>query len=94
MSARSVFAPWLRASKSIVGRLYQVLLYLWNRCNPAQRLLVGFSSYALIGVVCLSLPAAQTRPVPFIDNLFNVTSAIFDDGTDDCQRGGFLLLVG
>jgi len=48
--------------------------------KPFQLLALGFFSYVVIGVALLSLPFAQTLPVNFIDNVFNVTSAVSTTG--------------
>jgi len=55
-------------------------LRIWSRLRPAQQLALGFASYAVIGTALLTLPFAQQNPCAFIDNLFNVVSAISTTG--------------
>ncbi|HEY1172310.1 MAG TPA: potassium transporter TrkG [Verrucomicrobiae bacterium] len=48
--------------------------------KPAQLLVLGFLSYVLIGTLLLCLPPAQAQPVAWLDNLFNVVSAVSTTG--------------
>jgi len=50
------------------------------RRKPSQLLILGFLSYVIIGVALLSLPFAQKVHAPFLDNLFNVASAMSTTG--------------
>lgn len=68
-----VMAAWTRCG-CVLGRRR------WRRLRPQQMLIVGFISYVLLGVLFLSLPFSQKTPVGFIDNLFNVTSAVSTTG--------------
>ncbi|MFA7237617.1 MAG: potassium transporter TrkG [Phycisphaeraceae bacterium] len=52
----------------------------WHTLRPAQKLILGFASYVVTGVLLLSLPVSQKLHVSVIDNLFNVTSAISTTG--------------
>ncbi|MEI3254619.1 MAG: potassium transporter TrkG [Candidatus Gastranaerophilaceae bacterium] len=48
--------------------------------NPFKTILFGFLGYVIIGVALISLPFAQKIPVGFVDNLFNVVSAMSTTG--------------
>ncbi len=48
--------------------------------KPTQLLILGFFSYVLFGTFFLSIPLAQKIDVKFIDNLFNVVSAVSTTG--------------
>lgn len=50
------------------------------RLKPARLLVLGFLSYVIIGTLLLCLPLAQTHPVSWLDNLFNVVSAVSTTG--------------
>lgn len=52
----------------------------WTRMRPAQQLVLGFASYAVVGTALLCLPFAQQSPARIVDHLFNVTSAISTTG--------------
>lgn len=52
----------------------------WARLRPPQQLVLGFATYVVIGTALLALPFAQHRLAAFVDNLFNVTSAISTAG--------------
>jgi trk system potassium uptake protein TrkH len=52
----------------------------WWGLRPPQQLVLGFASYAIIGVLLLALPIAQQQSSRFIDNLFNVVSALSTTG--------------
>lgn len=64
----------------------QSALARWSRLRPPQQLVLGFTSYVLIGTLLLALPWAQSREtrdaggVSLLDNLFNVTSAVSTTG--------------
>lgn len=48
--------------------------------NSYQLLSLGFLSYLLVGVFFISLPFAQKQNMGFIDNLFNIVSAMSTTG--------------
>lgn len=48
--------------------------------NPFQIIILGFLSYVIIGVILISLPISQKASVSFVDNLFNVVSAMSTTG--------------
>ncbi len=48
--------------------------------HPVRLVLLGYSSYIVIGWILLSLPFAQKRTVAALDNLFVATSAISTTG--------------
>lgn len=86
-------ASWAVLSPPRRGYLF------WSRLRPAQQLVLGFASYAVIGTGLLCLPFAQQRPGAFLDHLFNVTSAISTTGlttlsvADDYTFFGQLVLL-
>src|SRR5574344_1330854 len=47
---------------------------------PQRNLLMGYFSYIVFGLIFLSLPFSQKTHVGFINNLFNVTSAVSTTG--------------
>lgn len=51
-----------------------------NKQNPFKIITYGFLGYALIGVILISLPFAQKVHVGFVDNLFNIVSALSTTG--------------
>lgn len=53
---------------------------VWSRLRPAQQVVLGFAGYAAVGLALLSLPWAQRAPTGWLDNLFNVVSAISTTG--------------
>ncbi len=55
-------------------------LQRWSRLRPAQQLVLGFASYAVVGTALLCLPFAQQTPGRLVDHMFNVTSAISTTG--------------
>jgi len=55
-------------------------LLLLESLKPFQLLSMGFFSYVVLGLALLALPAAQTVPVPWVDNLFTVVSAMSTTG--------------
>lgn len=80
-------------------------IFAWlSTLKPAQLLTLGFLSYVVVGVLLLSLPLAQSdalpQPVRFIDNLFNVVSAMSTTGlttisvADNYSFLGELVLLG
>lgn len=90
------FLPSLRrfASKTLIP-----IERAWMHLRPPQQLVLGFLSYAVVGVLLLWLPVAQSQPCRFIDNLFNVVSAISTTGlttisVGDCYSwfGEFVIL--
>jgi trk/ktr system potassium uptake protein len=62
--------------------------------KPAQFLTLGFLSYVVLGVLLLSLPAAQEQPVMLLDNLFNVTSAVSTTGLTTINVADHYTFVG
>ncbi len=67
-AARAARVPFRQATRA------------WARLRPPQQLVLGFATYVAIGTALLALPLAQQRPAAFVDNLFNVTSAISTTG--------------
>ncbi len=61
-------------------RRVHLLRHRLQRLGKARLLLAGYLTYILLGVVLLSLPAAQTVPVGLLDNLFTATSAVSTTG--------------
>lgn len=57
----------------------KILSKIW-KFNPAKILAFGFLIYAIAGVILISLPIAQKHDICFIDNLFNVVSAMSTTG--------------
>ncbi|MCH3924353.1 MAG: hypothetical protein LKE30_05500 [Bacteroidales bacterium] len=47
---------------------------------PQRNLLIGYFSYIVFGIILLMLPFSHKVPISFVDNLFNVTSAISTTG--------------
>lgn len=70
-------APLLLRLFAAIERLHQSL---FSRIKPAQALPVGFLIYITAGTLLVSLPFARQQPAAFVDNLFNVTSAISTTG--------------
>ncbi|MEO0773161.1 MAG: potassium transporter TrkG [Pseudomonadota bacterium] len=65
----------LRLRGSQAGARFAVL-----RISPAKLLLLGYSSYIILGWILLSLPFSQAVPVGSLDNLFIATSAVSTTG--------------
>lgn len=68
--------------------------------KPTQLLTLGFLSYVFLGTFFLSLPFSQKTEIKFIDNLFNVVSAVSTTGlttisvSDSYSRlGEFILMI-
>lgn len=68
--------------------------------NPAKLLLLGYSSYIVIGWVLLSFPFAQSQTIGLVDNLFIATSAVsttglvsVDPGTSYTFFGELVILI-
>ncbi|MFL4468917.1 TrkH family potassium uptake protein [Tateyamaria armeniaca] len=68
--------------------------------SPAKLLLLGYTSYILLGWALLSLPLMQAVPVAAIDNLFIATSAVsttglvtVDPGTSYSFAGELVILL-
>jgi trk system potassium uptake protein TrkH len=65
---------------------WQSVLARWSRLRPPQQLVLGFTSYVVIGTLLLALPWTQSQQardaggVSMLDNLFNVTSAVSTTG--------------
>ena len=55
--------------------------------NPAKILLLGYSSYVVLGWLLLNLNISQTIPVNSIDNLFIATSAVSTTGLATIDPG-------
>lgn len=51
-----------------------------SKIKPIKLLALGFLTYVIVGVSFISLPIAQKIPVSFVDNLFNVVSAMSTTG--------------
>ena len=74
---------WMRPGtrvRSLIRRLPALLHRVWRSLKPTQLLALGFLSYVILGVLLLTLPFAQAKPVRVIDNCFNVVSAISTTG--------------
>lgn len=50
------------------------------RVSPAKLLLIGYSSYIILGWILLSLPFSQAVSVSALDNLFIAASAVSTTG--------------
>jgi trk system potassium uptake protein len=78
------FSPWparaWRACCALRAVVRRRFLQWFRSLRPAQTLVLGFLSYAVAGVLLLSLPWAQRQPVGVLDNLFNVVSAVSTTG--------------
>ena len=72
--------PRLRRRAPVPAALWLRWLRRWRQLRPSQRLTLGFLSYVVLGTAALSLPIAQTKPTGWLDNLFNVTSAMSTTG--------------
>jgi trk system potassium uptake protein TrkH len=73
----------VRRSRALYAPLQKIWWFgrtRWMTLTPAQLLLCGFLSYIVVGVLLLMLPPARERPVAFVDNVFNVVSAISTTG--------------
>ncbi|MEM6305491.1 MAG: potassium transporter TrkG [Pseudomonadota bacterium] len=70
------------------------------RISPAKLLLLGYTSYILLGWVLLSLPFSTAVPVSALDNLFIATSAVSTTGLVSVDPGtsytfaGQLIILG
>lgn len=64
------------------------------RISPAKLLLLGYSSYILLGWVLLSFPFSQAVPVSALDNLFIATSAVWTTGLVSVDPGSSYTFVG
>src|SRR2546422_9614340 len=64
--------------------------------NPAQTIVVGFSTIVLAGAFLLSLPVASAagRPVPFLTALFTATSATCVTGLAVVDTATYFSLFG
>jgi len=71
----------------LVHDIWVRLRALARRFNPAQLLLLGFGSYALLGTLALCLPFAQTGSIAWIDNLFVAVSAMSTTGLSTVSTG-------
>lgn len=52
----------------------------FSKLQPYQVIILGFLTYILIGLICISLPFAQKMHVSLVDNLFNIVSALSTTG--------------
>ncbi|GIT90372.1 K+ transporter Trk [Jannaschia pagri] len=64
------------------------------RISPAKLLLIGYSSYILLGWILLSLPVSQAVPVGALDNLFIATSAVSTTGLVSVDPGSSYTFLG
>ena len=64
------------------------------RISPAKLLLLGYSSYILLGWVLLSFPFSQAVPVTTLDNLFIATSAVSTTGLVSVDPGSSYTFIG
>lgn len=55
-------------------------LLLFKRDKPENSLVLGYLSYAIIGIIILSFPWSRQLNIDFIDNLFTTFSAISTTG--------------
>ncbi len=62
--------------------------------SPAKLLLLGYTSYVLLGWVLLCLPVAQAAPVSALDALFIATSAVSTTGLITVDPGGSFTFLG
>lgn len=51
-----------------------------SKLQPYQVIIFGFLTYIFIGLICISFPFAQKIHVSFVDNLFNIVSALSTTG--------------
>ena len=51
-----------------------------SKFAPYQVIIFGFVTYILTGLLFISLPCAQKIHVSFVDNLFNIVSALSTTG--------------
>jgi trk system potassium uptake protein TrkH len=58
----------------------RVLITFLESLKPFQLLSLGFFSYVVVGLVLLALPISQKVPIPLVDNLFTVVSAMSTTG--------------
>lgn len=85
---------------SVMFRLWEACKRAARRLSPTQLLLAGFTSYALLGLLLLSLPWATRGHVDVLDNLFMAVSAMSTTGLitkstpDDYTWFGQLVLLG
>ncbi len=70
----------LRRARAALARPLRAALRRWAALRPPQQLVLGFGLYVALGVLVLSLPWARQTHVSFIDNLFNVVSAVSTTG--------------
>ena len=60
--------------------MYRTVRLCFLRFSPFTRIVFGFLSYVFLGILALCNPLCQQEPTRFIDNLFNVVSAISTTG--------------
>ncbi len=58
----------------------RILTFGYASKVPQRNLLMGYLSYIIFGLVLISLPISQKTEISFIDNLFNITSAVSTTG--------------
>lgn len=65
-----------------LGRLSHAknFLSLIFHLRPVQAITIGVIGYIIMGTALLSLPWCQAKPIPFIDNLFSIVSAVSTTG--------------
>ena len=59
---------------------FQLLKNYLRKLKPTQALVLGFISYIVGGMVFISLPISSLISIPFLDNLFNIVSAVSTTG--------------
>lgn len=64
------------------------------KASPAKLLLLGYTSYILLGWILLSFPFSQQVPVASIDNLFIATSAVSTTGLITVDPGSSYTFIG
>lgn len=69
-----------RATLSLFSEKYRLFRLRFLRFSPFTRITLGFLSYVILGVLALSNPICQNETTRFVDNLFNVVSAISTTG--------------
>ncbi|MGL6195392.1 MAG: potassium transporter TrkG, partial [Thermoguttaceae bacterium] len=67
---------FLKKIAVLKGRVRSKLILL----TPFQLLSLGFFTYVIAGTIVISLPFSQLKHVDFVDNLFNVVSAMSTTG--------------
>ena len=60
--------------------IYYKIKFLLKKLSSSKLLVLGFLSYILLGTILVSFPFSKKVDVSFIDNLFNITSAVSTTG--------------